>query len=204
MNRAVTALAHESARHADIDGISGVDCWHFRLGSLLSEASRLRRAAFDHRLRRYGITFTQWSALNHVADASNGMIQSELARRLELGKVAIGNLLERMIAGDLVARDGHHRDRRSKRIRITNKGSGLLDEIENVAERVNHRVMDGVTQEEEQILVAALCKMKANLKVLLIAPAYAVGDDIRRVPAQSTKNGSPAASWTRPRTAFTR
>src|SRR3546814_16780565 len=81
-----------------------------RFGFLIHDVSRLRRVVVDRALKPLGITRSQWWVLAFLS-RRDGMTQTALASDLDLTKVAIGGLLDRMEASRLVedradARDG--------------------------------------------------------------------------------------------------
>jgi MarR family transcriptional regulator, transcriptional regulator for hemolysin len=148
----------------------------FRAGFLIHDASRLRRTVFDQRLKPLGITRSQWWVLTNLSRGEGEpLAQIELARLLDVGKVTLGGLVDRLEANDLVERVPDPVDRRSKRVRMTRKGSALLHKLELIAVDVNREIMKGISAEEERHLVNVLTKMKHNLKAMDAVPASTVG-----------------------------
>ena len=72
-----------------------------RFGFLIHDVSRLRRVVVDRALRPLGITRSQWWVLAFLS-RRDGMTQTALAADLDLTKVAIGGLLDRMEAAGFV------------------------------------------------------------------------------------------------------
>ena len=80
----------------------------FRIGFHVHDVSRMRRTLFDHEMKPLGITRSQWWALAQLSrseghDGGEGMLQTDLARILEVGKVTIGGLVDRLEASGFVA-----------------------------------------------------------------------------------------------------
>src|SRR5260370_31973343 len=68
-----------------------------RIGFLIHDVSRLRRTAFDQRMKPLGLTRSQWWVLSGVSrHGDSGVTQTELANVLDLGKVALGGLIDRL------------------------------------------------------------------------------------------------------------
>ena len=68
-----------------------------RIGFLVHDVSRMRRTLFDQSVKPLGITRAQWWALANLSrHETEGMIQSDLARLLEVGKVTVGGLIDRL------------------------------------------------------------------------------------------------------------
>lgn len=83
----------------------------------------MRRTLFDQELRPNGITAAQWWLLGTLARHNrSGMIQTELARAVESGKVSVGGLVERLVAAGLIERRPDAHDRRARRLFVTEKG----------------------------------------------------------------------------------
>lgn len=144
----------------------------FRAGFLIHDASRLRRTALDQRLRPLGITRSQWWVMTHISrvNGADALSQVELARLLDVGKVTLGGLIDRLERSGLVERCADGEDRRLKRIRMSRRGRALFQRIEEIAAEVNGESMSGISAEDEQRLVEILGKMKTNLKRMDAVP----------------------------------
>ncbi|MGQ0700435.1 MAG: MarR family winged helix-turn-helix transcriptional regulator [Panacagrimonas sp.] len=148
----------------------------FKAGFLIHDASRLRRTVFDQRLKGMGITRSQWWVLSNLGRGEGeGFSQIELARLLDVGKVTLGGLVDRLEGNGLVVRVPDKEDRRSKRVQMSRKGKALLTKLAAIAIDINHEIMQGITAEEEEQLIEILTKMKRNLKVMDAVPASTVG-----------------------------
>ena len=143
----------------------------FRAGYLIHDASRLRRTALDQRLRPLGITRSQWWVMTHIPRVNGeALSQVELARLLDVGKVTLGGLIDRLERGGLVERCADGEDRRLKRIRMSRRGRALFQRIEEIAAEVNGESMAGISPEDEARLVEILARMKTNLKRMDAVP----------------------------------
>ena len=79
------------------------------IGFLISDVARLMRTAFDRRVRRLGLTRSQWLVINRL-HRRPGATQSELAEMLEVEKATAGRMVDRMEKkGWVVRRPGRHR-----------------------------------------------------------------------------------------------
>ncbi|MEC9359718.1 MAG: MarR family transcriptional regulator [Pseudomonadota bacterium] len=136
----------------------------FRAGFLVHDVSRLRRTVFDQRLKHLHVTRSQWWVLTNLSrHDGEGFSQIELARLLEVGKVTLGGLIDRLEKNGLVERVPDKEDRRSKRVVMSQKGADLLHKLEAIATVVNAESMIGVSPEEEEQLVSILARIKHNL-----------------------------------------
>ena len=89
--------------------------WDLRLGYLIHDVSRLRRMMFDRALAPLGITRSQWWVLAFIS-RKDGLPQTRLANELDVGKVAVGALIDRLETSGFVVRQADPVDRRVKRV----------------------------------------------------------------------------------------
>ena len=90
--------------------------WDLRLGYLIHDVSRLRRMMFDRALAPLGITRSQWWVLAFIS-RKDGMPQTQLAQELDVGKVALGALIDRLEAAGFVTRDAREVERKKVGLR---------------------------------------------------------------------------------------
>jgi DNA-binding MarR family transcriptional regulator len=95
------------------------------------------------------------------------MSQVALADELDVGKVALGGLVDRLEASGFVERQGDRVDRRVKRIHLTKAGGKLVRDIRNSVADVEQEIVEGVSDVDLQATVRALRSMKNNLLTLL-------------------------------------
>jgi len=136
----------------------------FRIGFLIHDVSRLRRTVVDKALRPIGVTRSQWWVLANLSRHNGkGMMQTELAKVMDVGKVTLGGLIDRLEATGVVARQADPQDRRAKRVVMTPRGVKLLTEIQDIAKVVNARIMAGIAKGDITRAEAVLHKMKQQL-----------------------------------------
>ena len=136
-----------------------------RIGFLVHDVSRMRRTLFDQAMRPLGITRSQWWVLSQLSrHARGGMLQTDLARDLDVGKVTVGGLIDRLEAGGYVVRQPDAADRRAKRIVITDGGRSVLRQMVAVGQRLNKVILAGLSPEEIEATERALSVMKDNIR----------------------------------------
>jgi DNA-binding MarR family transcriptional regulator len=136
----------------------------FRLGFLVHDVSRLRRTVIDNALKPLGITRSQWWVLANLSrHDGEPTMQTELARVLDVGKVALGGLLDRLEANGYIIRRTDPADRRAKRIEMTAAGKFLLNLMQERATGLNQDMMRGMTTEEILLAEDILHRMKLRL-----------------------------------------
>lgn len=136
----------------------------FRLGFLVHDVSRLRRTIIDKALKPMGITRSQWWVLSNLARHPNlEMKQTELASILDIGKVALGGLLDRLEAAGHIERRADPVDRRAKRIVMTAKGKKILTKMTVRGKKLNDAIYCDLTAEEIDIAEDIMSRMKQRL-----------------------------------------
>ena len=136
--------------------------WELRLGFLIHDVSRLRRSAFDRCLKPLNVTRSQWWVLAYLS-RQDGMTQSQLAEELDLGKVAVGGLIDRLEKGGLLRRDADLSDRRINRIFLEPKSKQLIARMRKVSHELNQQILDGVPHATLESTATTLGAMKRNL-----------------------------------------
>jgi DNA-binding MarR family transcriptional regulator len=140
--------------------------WELRLGFLIHDVSRLRRSAFDRCLKPLNVTRSQWWVLAYLS-REDGMTQSQLAEELDLGKVAVGGLIDRLEKSGLVRREADATDRRVNRVFLEPKSKQLIAKMRKVSHRMNAQILEGLVDERLESTALTLDQMKRNLLTYL-------------------------------------
>ena len=136
--------------------------WELRLGFLIHDVSRLRRSAFDRCLKPLQVTRSQWWVLAYLS-REDGMTQSQLAEELDLGKVAVGGLIDRLEKTGLVRREADATDRRVNRVFLEARSKQLITRMRKVSHRMNQQILAGLPNEKLEGAAKTLDAMKRNL-----------------------------------------
>ena len=133
-----------------------------RFGFLVHDVSRLRRVVVDRELRPLGVTRSQWWVLAFLS-RRDGMTQTALAADLDLTKVAIGGLLDRMETTGLVQRRFDASDGRIRRVYLTRAGTRVVRDIRKRVNQIELEILGPNSEEEIQVTVRTLHRMKMLL-----------------------------------------
>ena len=148
-----------------------------QLGFLIHDVSRLRRTVVDKALRPLGVTRSQWWVLSSLSrHRGTGLMQTELSKLLDVGKVTLGGLIDRLEARGYVERRPLPGDRRAKRVLMTGKGTKLLAQIHKVAKVVNAEIMTGISAGDATRVETILRKMKDQLIAMDAVPGSSDSD----------------------------
>jgi DNA-binding MarR family transcriptional regulator len=139
---------------------------NLRFGFLVHDVSRLRRIVVDRALKPLGITRSQWWVLAFLS-RRDGMTQTALAADLDLTKVAIGGLIDRMASAGFVKRRNDSTDARAKRVYLTKAGTRLIRTIRESVNRVEVEILTGISEEGVNQAAATLRTMKETLLAMI-------------------------------------
>ena len=131
-------------------------------GFLVHDIARLMRMNYDRRVKRLGLTRSQWWVINNLY-RNDGLTQTELAEALDIERASLGRLLDRLEANGWVQREPCSRDRRAKRIRLASEVGPVMREMRAIAAGLRRDAMSGFTADEQEAFVDVLLAIKANL-----------------------------------------
>jgi DNA-binding MarR family transcriptional regulator len=147
---------------------SEADNWDQRLGFLMHDVSRLRRSVFDEFVKPLGVTRSQWWVLAHLS-RHDGVNQTDLASMLDIGKAALGGLVDRLEAAGLIERRADAHDRRAKRIHLSPAGHRLVRAMRGRSHEMSERILAGLSTQDRLDLAVLLARVKLNLQALRAA-----------------------------------
>jgi len=137
-----------------------------KLGTLISDIARFRRIIFDQHAADYGLTHVQVMLLNQL-HKEDGLTQKDLSERMDIGTVTISGLVDRLEAKGYVERRPDPKDRRAKRVWLTDRVGELWKKIAESMHQMNEATFAGVGEEEIDQLVQTLRKARKNLRTHL-------------------------------------
>lgn len=130
--------------------------------SLARTADRFDRA-FAELFRKQGLTGTQYNVLRILRGTGNaGLACSEIGERMVTRDPDITRLLDRMERAGLCIRGRDSSDRRVILTRITEKGLGLLRDLDKPVQALNKRLLGHMEQEQLKSLLRLLDTVRAG------------------------------------------
>ena len=173
-----------------------------RIGFLVHDVSRMRRTLFDKAVKPLGITRAQWWVIANLSrNKGDGMIQSDLARVLDVGKVSIGVLVDRLEESGHIERRPDPVDRRLKRLYITKLGYEVIEQMQDVGKDLNDVVLDGISKDDVRIAEDVMHRMKENIRRQLNGSDSEDEDIAFEKPGRSGRVKAPAVRGRRAKTA---
>lgn len=159
--RAATKRAVDAAGKQAPQDVHTID-WELRLGYLIHDVSRLRRSAFDRCIKPLKVTRSQWWVLAYLS-REDGMTQTRLAEKLDVGKVAMGGLIDRLEGNGLVRREADRSDRRVNRIFLEPRSKKLIAQMREINHEFNREILGGIDDAALESTARVLRAMKDNL-----------------------------------------
>lgn len=123
----------------------------------------MRRTAFDEIVKPLGVTRAQWSVIAHLS-RHDGMVQTQLAELLDVGKASLGRLLDRLEATGFIERCPEPSDRRAKRVFLTKTSLQLLERLVLLENEFNDKILAGLTYKDRRELIRLLSIMKGTCR----------------------------------------
>jgi len=130
-----------------------------RLSFLIHDVSRMRRAAYNQFIKPLGITREKWWVLANLS-RSDGMMQTQLADVLEVGKASLGDVIGSLESAGLVARLADPSDKRAKRVFLTPLAQSLIKRMTAMEVQFNDRVFGKLPPGEREKLFETLLTIK--------------------------------------------
>lgn len=132
------------------------------VGFLFSDIARFRGIIFENLMKPHGLTHAQAYVLNQLF-LEDGLTQTELAARMHVGTVTVSGLVDRLEARGWVRRSEDRRDRRAKKVWLSDSAGGLLKHMVREFTNLNDIALDGLTEDEVIEMTRMLRKVRSNL-----------------------------------------
>lgn len=113
-------------------------------GPAIGDCARIWRARVNERLRPLGLSQATWQALWHLSRFPDGLVQSELAEQLGIEGPTLVRLLDRLESEGLVKRQCVSRDRRFKRVILTEEAKPVLEQVRAIITGLRAELMDNI------------------------------------------------------------
>jgi len=139
-----------------------MDYLDHRAGFIFSDIARFRARLFDSLLAPHGLTTSQAWVLAQLFVEDN-LPQKELARRMDVGTVTVGGLIDRLEARGFVERKVDPEDRRVKRVLLKDAARPIGRIMSDCGREVNNITFTNMPPEEAQRMMDNLVTIRKNL-----------------------------------------
>lgn len=130
-------------------------------GFLVHDVARQLTSVLDSRLSSYGLTRAHWRAVLYIW-RTPGISQTELSEILDLSRMGVTGLIDRMENKGLVSRKDDLKDRRVKRIHLTESTAALVPLITRLGRECVDDFLVGIDETDRNVLLTLLLKVKEN------------------------------------------
>ncbi|CAH0992593.1 hypothetical protein SIN8267_02726 [Sinobacterium norvegicum] len=139
------------------------------LNLLISDISILQEKLFNQQLRLHGeITLSRAQAqVLALLAPRDGLTQTEVLEQLSIEKSALASLMTNMENNGWITRRADSKDKRSKRVYLTDKIWQHSDTLSKVAEFSAQTALAGFSNKERQLLLEQLSTIRQQLKTAL-------------------------------------
>ena len=132
------------------------------IGFLFRDIARFRGIIFENLMKPHGLTHAQAYVLNQLF-LEDGLTQTDIAARMHVGTVTVSGLLDRLETRGWVRRAEDNRDRRAKKVWLSESAAGLLEHMVREFTNMNDIAVEGLTDDEVVEMTRMLRKVRSNL-----------------------------------------
>lgn len=134
-----------------------------RTGPLMGMLNRALRRNYDRQLKDFGLTPCQFEVLIILCE-EDGILLSELGRRVSRDGPTITGVIDRMEKKMLVKRKRDSRDRRVVKVILTPKGKGMEEQLSLTKKQILEKITKDLSARELTLLDTVLVKMMKNVE----------------------------------------
>lgn len=131
---------------------------------LFIRVSHMHHAAIEGRVSKLGFHHSQHRMLMHLARYEHIPSQKELADAMGISPAAVTTTLKRLEKEGYIARSVTDEDNRRNEIRITDAGIAAVNASRDLFVAVDHRMFEGLTEDEIKTFTIILERMRDNLR----------------------------------------
>lgn len=136
-----------------------------RITFLTHDIARRSRYWFDARARSKGITRAQWRVLTSLI-RMEGPTQSDLAEVLDVERITLCRMVDRLAEAGLVERRADPSDRRVWRLHLTERAAPLVDEITMIANDMEESILSVLSTEQRETLTDLLVTVRDHIRAV--------------------------------------
>jgi DNA-binding MarR family transcriptional regulator len=135
-----------------------------RVPFLMHDIARRGRYWFDARAREHGLTRAQWRMLISLSRHPDGPTQSELAEYLDVERITLCRMVDRLAEAGLVERRADPSDRRVWRLHLTEKAAPLVDKLSHIAIEMEETMLAPLSAEQRDLLASLLSTVRDHIR----------------------------------------
>lgn len=134
-----------------------------KTGHLMGTLHRALKRNYDRQLKNFGLTPCQLEVLM-VLWEEDGILLSELGRRVSRDGPTITGVIDRMVKKMLVKRKRGASDRRVVRVILTARGGSMKEQVSVTRRQVLEKITKNLSSKEIKHLESVLLKIMNNME----------------------------------------
>lgn len=92
----------------------------------------------------------------------NDVFQRDLEKHCSIGRSTVTGIIQLMEKKGLIRREAVEYDARLKKVILTEKGINGHEKIEEMIEKINRKIVEGITDDELEMFLCVIEKMRKN------------------------------------------
>lgn len=135
-------------------------------GKMINRISRRLRRRSQEVQRSMGISEAKGQILNFILVESRqrDIYPKDIEREFDLRSATVTGTLTALEQDGLICRVPDERDGRQKKLVFTEKAEDIRETLQSEIEETEHRLLEGITEEERQTFLRIAEKMLQNLE----------------------------------------
>ena len=102
--------------------------------------------------------------LDHCEQKEELVLIKDIEQELNITKSVASNLVKRMVQNGLVELEVSPSDKRAKFVHLTEKSRSQINQIKSFFDRIDHSLLEGISEENLAIFEEVLDKLQANVE----------------------------------------
>lgn len=129
----------------------------------IDKAIRAYRNYAQRQLKTKGfkITIDQWLIIKAILE-NPGITQNEIGDLVFKDNASVTRIIDLMVKSEYIIRQVHTEDRRKTNLEVTKSGKKIIKDVQKLVEDNRKTALEGITNEELQIMNTALLKITKN------------------------------------------
>jgi MarR family transcriptional regulator for hemolysin len=128
----------------------------------VARVTRRWRKLLDERLKDLGVTQARWTTMVYLKQGGEGLTQRELAGLMAIENPTLVRLLDSLEEQNLIERRPCPRDRRARRLHLTENGRNFMDELTARADQLREEMLEGLSDQDIEMALGVFNRILEN------------------------------------------
>ena len=102
--------------------------------------------------------------LDYREESEQAVLIKDIEQELNITKSVASNLVKRMVQNGLVELEVSPSDKRAKFVHLTEKSRSQMKQIKSFFDRIDHSLLEGVSEEKLAIFEEVMAQLQANVE----------------------------------------